>query len=97
NIGSPSIDISIPSKGLSRKRIRFAFMGCHSRLAIGWSTGKVPVMSNEALYLLPRGVQTRWASPENPSGAKGKGGATNGGRKGSSNFPLKPGERRILA
>ncbi len=49
------------------------------------------------LYTIPAGVQTRWASPENARGEKGAGGATNGGRKGQSNVPLKAGESRVLA
>lgn len=49
------------------------------------------------LYTIPKGVETRWASPENPRGEKGKGGMSKGGRKGSACFPLKAGEQRVLA
>ncbi|MDQ2841773.1 MAG: hypothetical protein M3Y72_12180 [Acidobacteriota bacterium] len=36
----------------------------------------------QSLYHAPSGVETRWASPENPQGLKGQGAQTNGGRKG---------------
>jgi hypothetical protein len=51
----------------------------------------------QALYVVPDGVETRWASPENPTGERGKAASTNGGRKGSAFFPLKAGEQRTLA
>ena len=46
---------------------------------------------------MPKGVHTRWASPENPLGLKGEGGKANCGRKGNPCFPLFPGESFILA
>jgi len=49
------------------------------------------------LYVVPDGVETRWASPENPAAERGRGGTVNGGRKGSPFFVLKAGERRTLA
>src|SRR5215510_13614991 len=51
----------------------------------------------QAIYELPDGVETRWASPENPSGERGKGAQANGGRKGSAFFVLAAGESRTLA
>ena len=33
---------------------------------------------------VPDNVQTRWISPENPTGEKGKGGMTNRGAKGNA-------------
>lgn len=51
----------------------------------------------EDLFVVPDGVETRWASPKNPSGERGKGGAENAGRKGSAFFPMKAGEQRVLA
>lgn len=53
--------------------------------------------SNQSLYIFPGNVETRWASPENPSGEKGQAGKANGGRKGSPAFPLAAGEQRVLA
>ncbi|HKG55523.1 MAG TPA: glycoside hydrolase family 172 protein [Anaerolineales bacterium] len=53
--------------------------------------------SNPSLYTFPGNVETRWASPENPAGAKGQAGKANGGRKGSPAFPLPAGEQRVLA
>lgn len=49
------------------------------------------------LFVLPEGVETRWASPENWTGEKGAGGRGNAGRKGSPAFPLSAGETRTLA
>ncbi|MBO7742997.1 DUF2961 domain-containing protein [Paenibacillus sp. MWE-103] len=49
------------------------------------------------LYAVPPGVETRWASPENPGAAKSGGGTSNGGRKGAPCFPLAPGECKVLA
>jgi hypothetical protein len=51
----------------------------------------------QQIYELPAGVETRWASPENPAGARGQGAQMNGGRKGAAFFGLKEGESRILA
>jgi len=51
----------------------------------------------QSLYTLPDGVETRWASFENPAGEKGKGGLTNGGRKGRAMMPIKAGEQVTLA
>lgn len=51
----------------------------------------------QSLYTLPEGVQTRWASPENPGGEKGKGAQTNDGRKGRPAVPIKAGEQVTLA
>lgn len=54
-------------------------------------------LPEESLFTLPSGVQTHWASAENPTAAKGAGGQAKGGRKGSAFFPLKPGEKKVLA
>lgn len=51
----------------------------------------------QSLYTLPEGVETRWASPENPLGEKGKGAQANGGRKGRAAIRLKAGEQVTLA
>ena len=49
------------------------------------------------LYTVPVGVETRWASPENPKGEPGKGGQANGGRKGSGALHLPAGAKVTLA
>jgi hypothetical protein len=41
-------------------------------------------------------TNTRWISPENPTGAKGKGGLTNKGAKGNAFFIVPPGQKQIL-
>ena len=51
----------------------------------------------QSLYSLPEGIQTRWASAENPGGEKGKGAQTEGGRKGRPAVPIKAGEQVTLA
>ena len=51
----------------------------------------------QALYEIPEGVETRWASPENPTGERGKGGQTMGGRKGSPTIAIKAGQSAVLA
>ena len=69
---------------------------CAFALLAGLVTG-ANVAAGQELYRLPEGVETRWASPENPTGERGKGAAANGGRKGAAFFPLKAGEQRALA
>jgi hypothetical protein len=51
----------------------------------------------QSLYTLPEGVDTRWASAENPLGEKGKAAQTNGGRKGRPAIPVKAGAQITLA
>jgi hypothetical protein len=42
-------------------------------------------------------VETRWASPENPAGEKGRAGTAGGGRKGAPTIPIKAGASVVLA
>jgi hypothetical protein len=49
------------------------------------------------LHVIPDGVETRWASPENPAGERGKGAVANAGRKGAAFVPLKAGAKLTLA
>jgi hypothetical protein len=51
----------------------------------------------QELYKFPEGVQTRWASPENPKAEKGMAAQVNAGRKGRPCLPLKAGESYVLA
>ena len=53
--------------------------------------------AQDPLYRLPDGVETRWASPENPRGERAAGGRVNAGRKGRPSVPLKAGEQLVLA
>lgn len=53
--------------------------------------------AQDPLYRLPDGVETRWASPENPRGDRAAGGRANAGRKGRPSVPLKAGEQLVLA
>jgi hypothetical protein len=52
---------------------------------------------SQELFNIPSGISTRWASPENWKGEKGKGGMESDGRKGSPFFVLKSGATKILA
>lgn len=47
-------------------------------------------------YKMPKDTETRWASFENPSAAKGKGGAENKRAKGHPSEMFKPGETKTL-
>ena len=51
----------------------------------------------QSVYEIPEGVQTRWASPENPGGLKGKAAQENAGRKGRAWIDMKPGAQLVLA
>ena len=51
----------------------------------------------QQIYELPEGVETRWASPENPTGQKGRAGTAAGGRKGSPTIAIKAGATVVLA
>src|SRR6266536_1243456 len=54
-------------------------------------------VSDQSLYTFPGKVETRWASPENPTGEKGQAGKANGGRKGSPSFALPAGGQCVMA
>jgi hypothetical protein len=55
-------------------------------------------MESEPLYRLPRNVETRWITPENPEGRRGAGGTTQFGRKGMAcRGCLKAGDTWTLA
>ena len=60
-------------------------------------SGYASTGADNTLYVLPDGVKTRWASPENWKGLKGSGGMTNAGRKGSPSFLFKAGDSKVLA
>lgn len=52
--------------------------------------------SQELYKAPPEGTNTRWVSPENPSGAKGAGGVSNAGAKGNAFYIIAPGEKKVL-
>jgi hypothetical protein len=54
-------------------------------------------LAGAPLYSIPEGIEMRWASPENPTGARGAGGETNGGRKGRAFVPVPAGQRLVVA
>ena len=51
----------------------------------------------QSLFELPAGVETRWASGENPKGLKGRAAQASGGRKGAPTVAVKAGESFTLA
>ncbi|GLX65779.1 glycoside hydrolase family 172 protein [Paenibacillus glycanilyticus] len=53
--------------------------------------------AEHALYAMLDGVETRWACPENRTGAKGSAAIAGGGRKGSPFLPIASGETVVLA
>lgn len=60
-------------------------------LCLGLST-----LQAQELYRIPPGAQPRWASFENPTAAKGKGGMENRQAKGHACEQVKPGESKVL-
>ncbi|HYN85497.1 MAG TPA: glycoside hydrolase family 172 protein [Pyrinomonadaceae bacterium] len=60
-----------------------------------WGAGAVA--AQDRLYEMADGVETRWASPENPRAEKGRGGQAAGGRKGSPTIAIKAGASAVLA
>ncbi len=51
----------------------------------------------QELFTAPNSsTKTRWISPENPTGEKGKGGLTNKGAKGNAFYIIQPGDTQIL-
>ena len=77
----------------------------HSHRAIVATLGALALVAGPAaaqapapLYELPpAGVETRWASPENPTGAKGAGAQALGGRKGAPTIAIPAGRSATLA
>ena len=76
---------------MTTRTILFAFA-----VAAVLQCGRSGVLA-QSLYTLPEGVDTRWASAENPLGEKGNAAQTNGGRKGRPAIPVKAGEQVTLA
>ena len=54
-------------------------------------------MLRERLFEIKPGIETRWASYENPDGKPGAGGRARGGRKGAAWFTLEDGDEAVLA
>ena len=65
-----------------------------SLYSLAQSTALAPIQS---LYALPEGVETRWASPENPGGEKANGAHSNGERKGRAAIDIKAAGQVTLA
>ncbi len=65
--------------------------------AFAWLLLAAAVTSAQPLFELPRGVETRWYSFENPDGRRGEGGKTQAGRKGAASKVIAAGETAVLA
>ena len=52
--------------------------------------------SGQLYKAAPEEVQSRWVSPENPTGEKGKGSLTNKGAKGNAFFIVQPDTKQVL-
>jgi hypothetical protein len=83
------------SGGRRRRRLNMRIASWLVALVFGLPTA--PAVAQAPLYSLPDGIETRWASPENPSGARGAGGETNAGRKGRAFVPVASGATHVLA
>jgi hypothetical protein len=64
--------------------------------AATWAGPSRPASAQE-LFEIPKGIETRWYSFENPTGARGGGGKTQEGRKGAASKVIRPGETVTLA
>ncbi|MFM9911896.1 MAG: glycoside hydrolase family 172 protein [Chitinophagaceae bacterium] len=72
-------------------------MKCYSFIVLMLLNCSTSLLIAQELYKAPApATQTRWISPENPTGSKGAGGKTNRGAKGSAFFTLKAGEQLVL-
>jgi hypothetical protein len=68
-------------------------------IRILWLLAILPSLPSfgQELYKAPDpDVKTRWISPENPTGEKGKGGLTNKGAKGNAFYIIQPGEIKTI-
>ena len=65
--------------------------------SLALAAGAQPTVAQSLYDPVPDGVETRWASPENPTGAKGQAGRAAGGRKGAPTIAVKAGESAVLA
>jgi hypothetical protein len=75
--------------------ITLLIISCHScsnNPEKSWTINSI----NELYIAAPKDVQSRWVSPENPTGEKGKGGLTNKGAKGNAFFIVQPGAKQVL-
>jgi hypothetical protein len=58
-----------------------------------WAVGS----GAQSLYQFPEGVETRWASPENPGGEKVRAAGENAGSKWRPAVPVMAGQQLVLA
>jgi hypothetical protein len=87
----------LPSiRGCSGGMMQYQKISLVLALALVMQSGWNLVLA-QSLYTVPQEIETRWASPENPLGEKGKGAQSNAGRKGRPAVPVKAGEQVTLA
>ncbi len=90
------------SSSITRRDALFSLAGLATVASLpGEASAEVPLAGapdrTDALFLQPRAIQTRWATPENPTAAPGNGGREKGGRKGRPCLTVKAGETVVLA
>ena len=72
--------------------VMFMISCTENKQETNWDPGNITELYKAA----PADVQTRWISPENPTGEPGKGGMTNKGAKGNAFYIVAPGETQTL-
>jgi hypothetical protein len=68
-------------------------------IMLSMNSGKAGMSKDQvgSLYVMPQGVETRWANAENFKGEKGRAGMANDGWKGSPCIGLDPNQSKVLA
>jgi hypothetical protein len=82
------------------KSFLYACSLAFAALALAAGCASMPIAlqasDSDAVYTMPADVQTRWASFENPTAAKGAGGTANKGAKGSAYKTVSAGAEAVL-
>ena len=74
----------------------FGVIACAAAVLVGCATIPAAAPGGSAVYRMPEGAQTRWASFENPGAVPGAGGMANQGAKGAAYESLLPGQETVL-
>jgi Protein of unknown function (DUF2961) len=69
---------------------------CRIVFCMIFSGGTHRAFAQELYKIPPNNPQTRWVSPENPTGGKGQAAKINKGAKGQAFYTIAPGEKKIL-
>lgn len=90
---------------ISRRKVVAALAGAASLATVSRlraadhpaPTNPSAAKASDAPFIMPAAVQTRWATPENPTATPGQGGQEKGGRKGRPCIRVADGESVVLA